>query len=86
VQSLRASEDRERAFRIADDFLHGLGHALMAWAWARITRVSLKSADRAACRRRINLAEHGRRWVLPAARVHWERVADARLELGYVSN
>ena len=86
VHALKSSEDRERAFRIADDFLHGLGHALMAWAWARITRVALKFPDRAACRRRIDLAEHGRRWVLPAARVHWERVADARLELGDVSN
>jgi len=86
VHALKSSDDRERAFRIADDFLHGLGHALMAWAWARVTRVALKFPDRAACRRRIDLAEHGRRWVLPAARVHWERVADARLVLGDVSN
>jgi hypothetical protein len=86
VEALSSSEDPERAFRIADDFLQGLGHALMAWAWARITRVALNFTDRAACRRRIDLAEHGRRWVLPAAQAHWARVSDATLVLGFVSS
>lgn len=73
--------DREHAFRVADDYLLGLGHALLAWAWSRLTRAALQAPDRARQQHRIDLAEHGRQWILPAARVHWDRVRDDSLHL-----
>lgn len=81
VRALRGSDDAERPFRIADDFLQGLGHSLMAWAWSRIARAALKDDDAEQMNRRLELCEHGRRWLLPAARIHWDRVEDSDLKL-----
>jgi alkylation response protein AidB-like acyl-CoA dehydrogenase len=77
------------AGRVADDYLHGAGHALLAWGWAGVARTLLRGAgestaagtdpDRAAW---LADARHGVDWVLPQAQVHWARVAlrDAALD------
>jgi hypothetical protein len=77
------------AGRVADDYLHGAGHALLAWGWAAVARTLLCGAgaspaagtdpNRAAW---LADARHGVDWVLPQAQVHWARVAlrDAALD------
>lgn len=64
--------DPGRALRVADDFLAGCGHLLLAWAWeATLRAAGPADAERAA------VARHGLAWVLPQADVHWRRVAAA---------
>ncbi|RZJ13714.1 MAG: hypothetical protein EOP39_00175 [Rubrivivax sp.] len=83
TEALRAAlaRDPERPLRVADDYLQGLGHALMAWAWARLTRAALLDADPARRARLPTLAAHGRQWLLPVAELHWSRVAADGLAL-----
>ena len=75
----RAATDAEAPLRVADDFLAGVGHLLLAWAWC----VSLRAAERCAAdgtgadlapAERAAVARHGLAWVLPQAAVHWQRV------------
>jgi alkylation response protein AidB-like acyl-CoA dehydrogenase len=61
--------DPGRALSVADDFLAGFGHLLLAWAWEAILRAA-PAAD-ADC---ALAARHGLGWVLPQAAVHWARV------------
>ena len=82
--------DPEAPLRIADDYLHGMGHALFAWCWARITRAVLQDSAGAPGtpdnRRRLEVARFGRDWLLPAATWRWQRVHDAqKLELTWVA-
>ena len=74
-------EDPEAPLRVADDFLMGMGYALLGSAW-----ISQLAAAEAAMQRgdedaqwlaeRMTIARHGLRWVLPQGRVHWTRVLD----------
>ncbi|WP_280154403.1 acyl-CoA dehydrogenase family protein [Piscinibacter sp. XHJ-5] len=78
--SLRQAQpdDPEAPWRVADDFLMGVGHLLLAWAWARIATAARRCQDDAAwAAERESLARHGVAWVLPQARVHWHRVSAA---------
>jgi hypothetical protein len=73
-----AARDAEAPFRVADDFLAGVGHLLLAWAWCVSARAARHAADRggdaAWLAERISLARHGAEWILPQAAVHWQRV------------
>ncbi|MBT9489191.1 MAG: acyl-CoA dehydrogenase [Rubrivivax sp.] len=75
LQAVRtqAAADPEAPLRVADDFLAGTGHLLLAWAWCATVQAVLPGdawqAERAA------VARHGLAWVLPQAAVHWHRVA-----------
>jgi alkylation response protein AidB-like acyl-CoA dehydrogenase len=42
LTALRAARgaDPEAPLRVADDILHGLGHAMLAWSWARLSRAA----------------------------------------------
>ncbi len=78
------ADDPTLALRVADDFLAGVGHLLLAWAWraqARAARRALDAGgadvDREWLARREAIAEHGLAWVLPQAAVHWQRVMAA---------
>ena len=78
----RASHrDAEAPLRVADDALQGLGYALMAWAWARAARAALAHPGDAWYAERVSICEHGLRWMLPQAAVHWARVDQASAEL-----
>jgi alkylation response protein AidB-like acyl-CoA dehydrogenase len=74
-----AGNDPEWPLRVADDLLHGIGHALLAWAWARIARAATQAAaaGRPCGERRaadwLAAARHGIDWLLPQAQVHWSR-------------
>jgi hypothetical protein len=74
----------DRPFLVADDYLHALGHSLLAWSWARLARAALNDTDTARRDWLHTVTEHGRIWLLPAARWRWQRVADATLALGWI--
>lgn len=70
------AHDAGAALRVADDWLAGVGHLLLAWAWTvteRAVQVAA-TADDAWLAQRALLARHGVAWVLPQAAVHWQRV------------
>ncbi|WP_338414904.1 acyl-CoA dehydrogenase family protein [uncultured Sphaerotilus sp.] len=74
----------DRPFLVADDYLHALGHSLLAWSWARLARAALNDSDTARRDWLLTITQHGRTWLLPAARWRWQRVADATLALGWI--
>ena len=57
--------------------LHGFGHALLAWAWARSARAALARAGEPWHDERPAAARHGIEWILPEAAPHWQRVMQA---------
>ena len=70
--------DPEWPLRAADDVLHGMGHVLMCWAWARIARCALTQPDAPLPGGRhagqwLQSARFGLDWLLPQAQVHWWR-------------
>jgi len=73
-----APSDPEWPLRAADDVLMGIGHALMAWAWARLARTALDpqmappSGGRTPSQW-LDSARFGLEWLLPQAQVHWQR-------------
>jgi alkylation response protein AidB-like acyl-CoA dehydrogenase len=72
-----AAADPEWPYRAADDLLQGIGHALLAWAWARIARTCDSAGaqgGRDAGQWRA-AARFGVEWLLPQAEVHWTRAA-----------
>jgi hypothetical protein len=83
LQAGRA-DDGEYPLRVADDVLAGVGHALMAWAWARIARVALAGPTAPGGRSAAlwqQSATFGLQWLMPQAQVHWGRAlhSDAAL-------
>jgi alkylation response protein AidB-like acyl-CoA dehydrogenase len=68
--------DPEAALSVADDFLAGCGHLLLAWAWCVQARAAqaARESDPGFMDTRADVALHGVRWVLPQAAVHWQRV------------
>ena len=83
--------DPERPLRVADDVPHGIGHALMCWAWALIASIARTALDPArptppggrSAAQWLQSAQFGLDWLLPQAQVHWGRAgrADAALPL-----
>ena len=75
LQAVRAqaAADAEAPLRVADDFLAGTGHLLLAWAWCATQRAA-RSGSTAWHAERGAVARHGIDWVLPQATVHWQRV------------
>ena len=82
-----AAQDREAPLRVADDYLMGLSHTLLAWAFAASLRGALDAPDAAWVRRKSERMTYGLQWVVPQAAVHWGRVgAVATLALPPVSD
>jgi hypothetical protein len=84
-----ARDDPEWPLRVADDFLLGVGHALLAWAWARIARSALDPVRAPAPGVRpaaqwLDAARFGIEWLLPQAQVHWMRVRQREAALPFV--
>jgi alkylation response protein AidB-like acyl-CoA dehydrogenase len=82
-----AAQDPEWPLRAADDFLHGIGHVLLAWAWARIARRTLQVGGAAGGRSAAHwmaAARHGIDWLLPQAQVHWLRAAQQGAALPFL--
>ena len=73
-----AKTDRELALRAADDFLFGLAHTLLAWAFAASARAAAAEPDAAWAQAKTARMRYGMQWLLPQGAMHWARVAAAR--------
>ena len=85
-----AGDDPEWPLRAADDVLAGIGHALLAWAWARIARTALDPARVPFASGRtpaqwLASARFGIEWLLPQAQVHWTRARQREAALPFAS-
>ena len=69
-----AATDREAPLRVADEYLMGLSHTLLAWAFAASARAALDLPDRPWAEAKTERMRYGVQWVLPQAAVHWHRV------------
>jgi hypothetical protein len=69
-----AGTDREAPLRVADDYLMGLSHTLLAWAFAASARAALSEPDRAWAEAKTARMRYGVQWLLPQGGVHWQRV------------
>jgi hypothetical protein len=83
-----AGADPEWPLRAADDVLMGIGHALLAWAWARIARTALDPARVTVVSGRtpaqwLATARFGIEWLLPQAQVHWARARHREASLPF---
>ncbi len=84
-----AQADPEWPLRAADDMLAGIGHVLMAWAWARLARCALDpscvpAAGGRSAAQWLQAARFGLQWLLPQARVHWQRVGQRDAALPFL--
>jgi len=68
-------QDPAWPLRVADSYLQGLAHTMLAWAWAASARAALDEADRAWAAAKTERMRYGVQWLLPEAAVHWQRVA-----------
>lgn len=78
----------EWPLRAADDYLQGLSHALLAWAYAASARAAAEEAevDPGWAHAKTARMRYGVQWVLPQATVHWQRAMDAGLGLPEVAD
>jgi alkylation response protein AidB-like acyl-CoA dehydrogenase len=76
-----AAADREWPLRAADDYLRGLAHTLLAWAFAASARAATQEPDTAWAVAKTERMQYGVQWLLPQAAVHWQRVHEQRLAL-----
>jgi alkylation response protein AidB-like acyl-CoA dehydrogenase len=77
-------DDPEWPLRVADDYLAGVGHLLLAWAWAAMARAAGEGADAARTADKRRLAEFGFQWLLPQAQRHWQQVQAREAALPWV--
>ncbi|MBP6902583.1 MAG: acyl-CoA dehydrogenase family protein [Burkholderiaceae bacterium] len=90
-QAADGGADAEYPLRVADDMLAGVGHALMAWAWAKLARAALELqpgqglAGGRSAQSWWQAAQYGLQWLLPQARVHWARVAERGAALPFLA-
>ena len=69
-----AAQDREAPLRVADDYLMGLSHTLLAWAFAASLRAARTTPDPQWAQGKSERMTYGLQWVVPQAAVHWARV------------
>jgi len=72
-----AAQDREAPLRVADDYLMGLSHTMLAWAFAASLRAAAEAPDRLWAQAKAERMTYGLQWVVPQAAVHWARVQGA---------
>jgi hypothetical protein len=68
------AHDPQWPLRVADDYLRGVGFALLAWAWARTAHAAIGRADDNWYRDKLTAARFGVQWLLPEAELCWRRV------------
>ncbi|MEZ5631912.1 MAG: acyl-CoA dehydrogenase family protein [Burkholderiaceae bacterium] len=73
-----APADREWPLRVADDYLLGFAHALLAWAFAASVRAAAECEDAAWAMTKTERMRFGLQWLLPEADTHWSRVMAQR--------
>ncbi len=76
-----AVQDAEWPLRAAGDYLQGIAHTLLAWAWAASARAAQQESDTAWAQAKTARMRYGLQWLLPQATVHWQRVMTPGLAL-----
>ena len=76
--------DSEWPLRVADAYLVGLSHTLMAWAFAASARAALAEPDAAWAAAKTGRMRYGLQWLLPEGAPHWQRVRTPALALPMV--
>jgi alkylation response protein AidB-like acyl-CoA dehydrogenase len=77
--------DPEAALVVADDFLMGLSHTLLAWAFCASARASRGHDDAAWAASKLARMRYGMQWLVPGGSVHWTRVTQGDLHLPHAS-
>jgi len=70
----QAAQDADAPLRVADDYLMGTAHLLLAWALAASARAAQGEPDSAWAQARLQRLQHGLHALLPDAAPHWHRV------------
>jgi alkylation response protein AidB-like acyl-CoA dehydrogenase len=80
-----AATDAEAPLRVADDYLMGTAHLLLAWALAASARAAHGEPDAAWAQAKTERMLHGVHALLPDAAPHWQRVHAVTRPLPQVS-
>ena len=75
------SADPEAALMVADDYLMGLSHTLLAWAFCTSARAALGHEDASWAAAKLARMRYGMQWITPVGQVHWDRVRQGDLRL-----
>ena len=70
-----AGSEPDAPLRLAADVMAGIGHLLLAWAFAASARAAAAEADGAWAAAKAERMRYGMQWIVPQAAVHWQRVA-----------
>jgi alkylation response protein AidB-like acyl-CoA dehydrogenase len=68
------AQDPQWPLRVADDYLMGLSHTLLAWAFAASARAAADHQDIAFANAKTQCMRYGLQWLLPQAATRWQRV------------
>ena len=74
VDQLLHSAGSQWPLQVADDFLHGAGFALLAWAWCRIARAASAAGAGDFHQEQWQASDFGMRCVMPESEAHWQRL------------
>jgi alkylation response protein AidB-like acyl-CoA dehydrogenase len=81
VDQLLHSAGPRWPLQVAEDFLHGAGFALLAWAWCRIARGASAAGMDDFHREQWQASDFGMRCVMPDSEAHWQRLGAGECEL-----
>ncbi|MBI5717247.1 MAG: acyl-CoA dehydrogenase [Burkholderiales bacterium] len=76
-----AKADAQAPLRAADDYLVGVAHLLLAWAWAASARSAKAMAASPFSEGKLQRMRYGLVHILPQAAVHWQRARACGLAL-----
>jgi hypothetical protein len=70
----KARQDPQALLALAPDVMQGVASSVLAWCWCRSARCAAVDPDKEWAAAKVDRMRYGMEWLLPAARVHWERV------------
>jgi alkylation response protein AidB-like acyl-CoA dehydrogenase len=76
-----AEADAEAPFRIADDALQAMGHAMFTLAWSKIVVATADLPESKLRSEQRELSQYGLEWLSEKANAHWQRVGNWQREL-----
>ncbi|HEY8360294.1 MAG TPA: acyl-CoA dehydrogenase, partial [Ramlibacter sp.] len=82
----RVGSEREALLVLAPDLMQAVTHTVLAWCWTRSARCALDEPDRDWAAGKLARMRYGIDWLLPVARVHWQRLAGAAADLPAVAS
>jgi alkylation response protein AidB-like acyl-CoA dehydrogenase len=77
-------QDPEWPLRVADDVLHGLGFALLTWAWAKSARAAQLQVDDPWYADKTRVARFGLEWLIPQSAWRLQRALSQAASLPFI--